>query len=201
MLANAGTLVLANAGTLVLANAAPGRRSWVEDVPATPLPFDPIKEAHRQWDLRWDERAGESMAAATSIMRAQQVVLAAVDDALRPFDLTFARYEALMLPLLHPERLPAARQDEPAADDPPSERHQHREPTGTPGSGPKGAPPDRQKDHLGRADRGGSPAGQAGDQAVHAGDFGLGSLNREDLEAIVQAVRRLRLGVGDFTEP
>ena len=37
------------------------------------------------------------MAAATSIMRAQQIVLARVDDALRPFDLTFARYEALVL--------------------------------------------------------------------------------------------------------
>jgi DNA-binding MarR family transcriptional regulator len=37
------------------------------------------------------------MAGTTSIMRAQQIVLAAVDAALRPFDLTFARYEALML--------------------------------------------------------------------------------------------------------
>ena len=37
------------------------------------------------------------MAAATSIMRAQQIVLARVDDVLRPFELTFARYEALVL--------------------------------------------------------------------------------------------------------
>jgi DNA-binding MarR family transcriptional regulator len=37
------------------------------------------------------------MAAATSIMRAQQIVLARVDDALKPFELTFARYEALVL--------------------------------------------------------------------------------------------------------
>jgi len=37
------------------------------------------------------------MAAATSIMRAQQIVLARVDDALRHLDLTFARYEALVL--------------------------------------------------------------------------------------------------------
>jgi DNA-binding MarR family transcriptional regulator len=37
------------------------------------------------------------MAAATSIMRAQQLVLSTVDEALRPFDLTFARYEALVL--------------------------------------------------------------------------------------------------------
>lgn len=37
------------------------------------------------------------MAAATSIMRAQQIILARVDDALRPHELTFARYEALVL--------------------------------------------------------------------------------------------------------
>ena len=37
------------------------------------------------------------MAAATSIMRAQQIVLARVDGALKPFGLTFARYEALVL--------------------------------------------------------------------------------------------------------
>lgn len=37
------------------------------------------------------------MAAAASIMRAQQIVLARVDAMLRPFGLTFARYEALVL--------------------------------------------------------------------------------------------------------
>ena len=66
-------------------------------MPGPPLHFDPIEEARRQWDQRWDDRSRDTMAAATSIMRAQQVVLAAVDEALRPFGLTFARYEALML--------------------------------------------------------------------------------------------------------
>ena len=37
------------------------------------------------------------MAAATSIIRANQIVSAAVDRALRPLNLTFARYEVLML--------------------------------------------------------------------------------------------------------
>lgn len=63
---------------------------------ARPLPFDPIEEAGRQWDGQgWDER--EAMQAATSIMRAQQIVLARVDEALRPWSLTFARYEVLVL--------------------------------------------------------------------------------------------------------
>ena len=60
-----------------------------------PLPFDPIVEAGRQWDQRWPGTA--AMQAATSIMRAQQIVLARVDDALKPWSLTFARYEVLVL--------------------------------------------------------------------------------------------------------
>lgn len=63
--------------------------------PHRSLPFDPIAEARRRWDERWD--GGSPMAAATSIMRAQQIVLASVDEALKPLDLTFARYEALVL--------------------------------------------------------------------------------------------------------
>lgn len=59
------------------------------------LSFDPIAEARRHWDERWP--GGAPMAAATSIMRAQQIVLARVDEALKPFSLTFARYEALVL--------------------------------------------------------------------------------------------------------
>ena len=37
------------------------------------------------------------MAAVTSIMRVQQILLARLNDTLKPFDLTFPRYEALML--------------------------------------------------------------------------------------------------------
>ncbi len=61
------------------------------------LPFDPIEEARRQWAEHGWEDAADGMAAVTSVMRAEQVFLARVDEALRPFQLTFARYEALML--------------------------------------------------------------------------------------------------------
>jgi DNA-binding MarR family transcriptional regulator len=59
------------------------------------LPFDPIDEAARQWGLRWG--AVDQMHAVTSLMRVQQIVLAELDDILRPHGLTFARYEALVL--------------------------------------------------------------------------------------------------------
>ncbi len=59
------------------------------------LAFDPIDEAARQWGLRWD--AVEQMHAVTSLMRVQQLVLAQLDEILRPHGLSFARYEALVL--------------------------------------------------------------------------------------------------------
>jgi hypothetical protein len=62
-----------------------------------PLPFDPIAEATRLWCAHGWEHAAEGMAAVTSLMRAQAIVQARVDDVLRPLELTFARYELLML--------------------------------------------------------------------------------------------------------
>jgi DNA-binding MarR family transcriptional regulator len=66
-------------------------------VSVPPLPLDPIEEATRQWrEHGWPE-AADGMAAVTSLMRAQAIVLARVDAELRPLGLTFARYELLML--------------------------------------------------------------------------------------------------------
>jgi DNA-binding MarR family transcriptional regulator len=62
-----------------------------------PLTFDPIEEAARQWRAHgWDD-AADGMAAVTSLMRAQAIVLARAEAILRPFGLSFARYELLTL--------------------------------------------------------------------------------------------------------
>jgi DNA-binding MarR family transcriptional regulator len=60
------------------------------------LPFDPIAEAHRRWQEKWPEQA-DRMAAVTSVMRVQQMLLADIERVLRPFGLTFASFEALRL--------------------------------------------------------------------------------------------------------
>ncbi len=62
------------------------------------MPRDPdlIAEARRNWEAHGWGRP-EAMVAATSIARAQQIVLARVDAALAPFGLTFSRFEALAL--------------------------------------------------------------------------------------------------------
>jgi DNA-binding MarR family transcriptional regulator len=60
------------------------------------LPFDPIAEAHRRWLESWPEQA-DRMAAVTSVMRVQQMLLTEIERVLRPYGLTFASYEALRL--------------------------------------------------------------------------------------------------------
>jgi DNA-binding MarR family transcriptional regulator len=61
------------------------------------LPVDPIAEAKRQWLAHgWDDAAG-GMTAVTSVIRAHQLLLGRIDRTLKPFDLSFSRYELLRL--------------------------------------------------------------------------------------------------------
>ena len=63
----------------------------------TPLPWDPIAEAHRQWRQHGWGDAADGMAVVTSIMRAEQLMLGRVQAILKPLGLSFARYEMLRL--------------------------------------------------------------------------------------------------------
>jgi DNA-binding MarR family transcriptional regulator len=72
-------------------------RGQQRPTPATALPFDPVAEARRQWEAHGWPDVAPGMAVVTSIMRAQQILLARVDEVLAPFGLTFARFELLRL--------------------------------------------------------------------------------------------------------
>jgi DNA-binding MarR family transcriptional regulator len=61
------------------------------------FPWDPIAEAERQWSAHGWRGAAGGMAAVTSVMRAHQLLLSRVDKVLREYDITFSRYEVLML--------------------------------------------------------------------------------------------------------
>jgi len=61
------------------------------------LRVDPIAEAKRQWELRGWEDSAAGMSAVTSVMRTQQVLLSRVERELKPFGLSFARFEMLRL--------------------------------------------------------------------------------------------------------
>lgn len=64
-------------------------------MPETRLPFDPIERAGDLWESHFGDAT--SMRLATSVMRVQQLMIGALDTALKPFGLTFSRYEVLVL--------------------------------------------------------------------------------------------------------
>ncbi len=59
--------------------------------------IDPIAEARRQWVRHGWGEAADGMAAATTIVRVNQIVTSQVAAALAPMGLTFARFEILRL--------------------------------------------------------------------------------------------------------
>lgn len=164
----------------------------------TSLPFDPIEEAHRQW-LAHDLPSPLAMAGTTSIMRAQQIVQARVDAALRPLGLTFARYEALtLLSFTRTGRLPMAKIGSRLMVHPASVTHTidrlERE----------GLVRRQQHPHDGRTRlavitrRGRALARKAG-EAVGAVDFGL-PLDDDLLVQLVAVLKELRRAAGDFSD-
>jgi DNA-binding MarR family transcriptional regulator len=163
-----------------------------------PLSFDPIDEAGRQWRERWGPAPVVPMMAVTSVMRAQQIWLSRLNEALEPFGLSFARYEALML--LYVSRrgsLPLGKMGVRLQVHPTSvtnlidgleklgyaERLRH--------------PRDRRTTLAAITDAGRRAAESATD-ALHAIRFGTAPLTRAELETVTQILRRLRQAAGDF---
>ncbi len=65
--------------------------------PAGRVERDPIALARANWERAgWGEVA-DGMVAVTSVMRAHQILLARVETVLRPYDLSFSRFELLRL--------------------------------------------------------------------------------------------------------
>jgi DNA-binding MarR family transcriptional regulator len=60
-------------------------------------PPDPIAEARRQWIAHGWEEAAVGMTTVTSVIRLHQLLQARLEAAVKPFGLTFARYELLRL--------------------------------------------------------------------------------------------------------
>ena len=61
------------------------------------LPFDPITEAMRHWRGHGWTEAEPGMGLVTSVIRVEQILSARAEEDVKPFGLTFARYEVLML--------------------------------------------------------------------------------------------------------
>jgi DNA-binding MarR family transcriptional regulator len=162
------------------------------------LPFDPIAEARRQWTVRWGEAPAAPMAAVTSVMRAQQILLAELNAMLAKYGLTFARYEALVL--LHFSRrgsLPLGKI---------GERLQvHRTSVTNLVDGLEKADLVRRRPHdtdrratLAEITERGREVAIAATEELNAAGFCLDALPRDDLEAVTRVLAKLRHDAGDF---
>lgn len=65
--------------------------------PRQPAKRDPIAQARANWERSGWADVADGMVAVTSVMRAHQILLARVENALRPYDLSFSRFEVLRL--------------------------------------------------------------------------------------------------------
>ncbi len=161
------------------------------------LPFDPIDRAAQIWARRFGP--SPSMAAVTSIMRAQQILLGELDALLRPYGLTFARYEALvLLTFSRTGTLPLGLIGERLMVHPTSvtntisrlERQQlvTRRPNPADGRGRLAEITEAGRDVVERATR-----------DLMAAEFGLGGFGPGQLKEIFDLFRELRLAAGDFS--
>ncbi|WP_434084347.1 MarR family winged helix-turn-helix transcriptional regulator [Micrococcus porci] len=163
-----------------------------------PLPQDPIREAARNWEHHgWGEVAAP-MAAVTAIMRTQAILLARTQAVLKPFGLTFARYELLALLNFSRERRQlmskagALLQVHPTSVTNAVDRLEaaglvERQPHET----------DRRALLLALTDEGRRVA-DAATEALNAEVFGATGFTDDDVAALNEILGRFRAGSGDF---
>jgi DNA-binding MarR family transcriptional regulator len=160
------------------------------------LPFDPIERAAAIWERRFGE--ARAMAAVTSIMRVHQILLAELDSLLRPFGLTFARYEALvLLSFSRAGTLPMRLIGERLMVHPTSVTNtiNRLERAGLVVRRPN--PQDRRGTLAEITASGRSVVGDA-TQVLMAAGFGMGGYGRDQLDEMFALLRDLRVAAGDF---
>lgn len=163
------------------------------------LPFDPIERAHDNWSQRWG--ASPAMAAVTSIMRAQQILIGELDGTLKPFGLTFARYEALVLLTFSSSgSLPLGKIGERLMVHPTSVTNTIDRLEGQ-GLVLRLPNPSDGRGVLAEITDAGREVTEEATQALLGMDFGLGCYSDEELWRMHEMFTRLRVDFGDFPAP
>jgi len=158
--------------------------------------FDPITEAHRQWSARWPEHA-DHMTAITSVMRVQQLLLARVEDVLKPYGLTFAAFEALrLLAFTRHGSLPMGKMGERLMVHPASVTNAIRKLESRGLVERRLSPDDRRVVLATITEEGRAVAAEATD-ALNQADFGLTGLTRQQAIEATVTLRLLRTTAGD----
>jgi DNA-binding MarR family transcriptional regulator len=162
------------------------------------LPFDPIERAAAIWARRFGE--ARAMAAVTSIMRAQQILLAELDALLRPFGLTFARYEALvLLSFSRAGALPLRLIGERLMVHPTSVTNTINRLERAELVVRRPNPQDR-RGTLAEITPAGREAVRQATDVLMTAEFGLGGYDGGQLDELFGLLRSLRVAAGDFTE-
>jgi DNA-binding MarR family transcriptional regulator len=168
-----------------------------------PLEFDPIDRAGDLWQRHWPDEDADvyaAMRAVTSIMRAQQILIAELDALLRPYGVTFSRYEALVLLSYSREgALPLSKVGERLQVHATSVTNVidrleaaglvRREPNPRDGRGTLAVITADGRDVVTKATA-----------ELNAARFGLGALGTPELGDVFALLRQLRLDAGDFAD-
>jgi DNA-binding MarR family transcriptional regulator len=163
------------------------------------LPFDPIVRARDLWRVRWGPRSAPSaMAAATSVMRVQQLLVADFDARLAPHGLTFARFEALVLLAFSREgRLPMSKVGERLMVHPTSATHIVQR-LATQGLVERVPNPQDGRGTLACITASGVDVMEAAARDLAGSGFSLDALTAAELAQLFALLRKVRLDAGDF---
>ncbi|WP_407561269.1 MarR family winged helix-turn-helix transcriptional regulator [Streptomyces sp. 184] len=162
------------------------------------LSFDPIARADELWRQRWG--AVPAVGAITSVMRAHQILLGQVDAVVKPYGLTFARYEALvLLTFSKAGELAMSKLGERLMVHPTSvtntvdrlvrSGYVAKRPNPNDGRGTLASITDRGREVVEQATR-----------DLMAMDFGLSAYDEDECAEIFSLLRPLRIAAGDFEQ-
>jgi DNA-binding MarR family transcriptional regulator len=138
------------------------------------------------------------MAAVTSVMRVQQILLARIEDTLQPYGLTFAAYEALqLLAFTRSGSMPMGKMGErlmvhPASVTNAIRRLEQRRLV------QRHMSPDDRRVVLATITQQGRTVADNATKALNQANFGLQALSRDETADLTTMLRNVRIGVGDI---
>lgn len=160
--------------------------------------LDLVAEARRQWVAHGWEGPDRGMAAVISIIRAQQIVLGRLEDVVRPYGLSYARYELLtLLSFTRQGQLPLSKIGDRLQVHPASvtgavdKLEQHELVLRVPH-------PEDRRAVLARITARGRRVAEASTAALNAGPFADVGLAAIPTERLIQLLAELRHAAGDF---
>lgn len=160
--------------------------------------MDLVAEARRQWRAHGWRGPDRGMTAVISLMRAQQIVLGRLEDVLRPYGLSYARYELLtLLSFTRTGGLPLSKigdrlQVHPASVTGAVDKLELQ------GLVTRSPHPDDRRAVLAQITGEGRKVALAATEALNLGPFAQFGLSAQDSECLITVLTQLRRSAGDF---